>query len=125
MKVMVREIKFYQSKNTLMKLNYAWRISKIISEHLTHGKIQLKIAINFISSNDNDKKHVMHSKSNNMKIMIHDKVDEVVKSLFESVYNRYQIVLKHQWRVVILSLIALIFCITNVIKKIWIVVDHL
>ena len=125
MKAMVIEIKFYQSKTTLMKLNYAWKISEIISEHLAHGKIQLKIAFNFISSNDNDKKHVMHSKSNNIKIMIHDKVGEVIKSLFESVYNRYQIVLKTSMKGsdFIFNCINLLHY--KCYKKIWIVVDHL
>ena len=32
--------------------------------------------INFTSSKVNEKEHVMHSKSDNIKIMINDKVDE-------------------------------------------------
>ena len=36
------------------------------------GKIQLTIANNVISSIDNDEEHVMHSKSNNIEIMIND-----------------------------------------------------
>ena len=32
--------------------------------------------INFISSKVNGKEHVMHSKNDNIKIMINDKVDE-------------------------------------------------
>ena len=38
-------------------------------------RIQLTIAINFASSKDNDQEYVMHLKSNNIKIMINDKVD--------------------------------------------------
>ena len=38
-------------------------------------KIQLTIAIKFISSIDNDEEHVMHSKRDNIEIMINDEVD--------------------------------------------------
>ena len=54
-------------------------------------KIQLIITINFISSkDDNDEERVMHSKSDNIEIMISDEVDEVIKKLFDSLKNRYQ-----------------------------------
>ena len=46
-------------------------------------KILLIIVINFISFKDTDKKHVMHSRSNNIEIMIDDKADEVIEELFE------------------------------------------
>ena len=36
------------------------------------------IAINFISSKYNDEEHVMHSKNDNIYIMIYDKADEVI-----------------------------------------------
>ena len=42
-------------------------------------KIQLTIANNFISSIDNDEERVMHSKSDNIEIMINDEADEVIK----------------------------------------------
>ena len=35
-------------------------------------------------------KSVMHSKSNNIKIMISDEADEFIKKLFDSLKNRYQ-----------------------------------
>ena len=35
-------------------------------------KIQLTLSINFVSSKDNDEEQVMHSKSDNIKIMIND-----------------------------------------------------
>ena len=54
-------------------------------------KTQLTIAINFISSKDNDDEHVLHSKSDNTPIMINDKVDEVIEELFQSLLPRYQI----------------------------------
>ena len=37
------------------------------------------MTINFIFSNDTDEECVMHSKSDNIEIMIDDKVDEVVE----------------------------------------------
>ena len=53
-------------------------------------KIQLTIANNFIFSIDNDKEHVMHSKSNNIEIMMNDKADKIIEELFDSLKNRYQ-----------------------------------
>ena len=53
-------------------------------------KIRLATTINFISSKyDNDEECVMHSKSDNIKIKIHDKADEVIEELFKSLKNRY------------------------------------
>ena len=57
--------------------------------------------------------------------MIRDKVDVVIKALVESLLNRYKLVWKHQWETVILSSIVLICCLTNAIKRIWNVVDHI
>ena len=45
-------------------------------------KIKLTIAINFISTKDVDEERVMHSKSDNMEIMINDKADEVILIVF-------------------------------------------
>ena len=53
-------------------------------------KIQLTIANNFISSIDNDEERVMHSKSDNIEIMINDEADEVIKELFDSLKDNYQ-----------------------------------
>ena len=53
-------------------------------------KIQLTIANNFISSIDNDEERVMHSKSDNIEIMINDEAVEILKELFHSLKNRYQ-----------------------------------
>ena len=53
-------------------------------------KIQLTIANNFISSIDNDEEHVMHSKSDNIEIMMNDKADEIIEELFDSRKNRYR-----------------------------------
>ena len=53
-------------------------------------RIQLTIANNFICSIDNDEEHVMHSRSDNIEIMINDEADEVIKELIDSLKNRYQ-----------------------------------
>ena len=44
-------------------------------------KIQLTITINFISSNDNEEKCLMYSKSDNKEMKISDKADEVIENL--------------------------------------------
>ena len=62
------------------------------------------------SEDDNDEECVMHSKSDNIEIMISDEADEVIKKLFDSLKNRYMFVL------VRLSLIKLSYFIINVIK---------
>ena len=40
---------------------------------------ELTKAINFISSIDKHEEHLMHSKSDDIKIMMKDEVDEVIK----------------------------------------------
>ena len=47
-------------------------------------KIQLTISNNFNSSLDNDEERVLHSKSDNIEIMINDEADEVMEQLFGS-----------------------------------------
>ena len=44
--------------------------------------------INFTSSKDNNEEHVIHSKSDNLEIMINYKTDEVIE---ESLFSKYQI----------------------------------
>ena len=51
-------------------------------------KIQLTIAINFISSEGNDEDHVMQSKSDNIEIMINDEADEVIEELSKSLQKK-------------------------------------
>ena len=50
-------------------------------------KIQLTVAISFISSKDNDEEHLMHLKSDNIEIMIDDKADQVIEELFQSLFS--------------------------------------
>ena len=90
MKAMVIEIKHYQLKD----LNKARQYLKgIINNRKTSDtwKIQLTIANNFISSIDNDEEHIIHSKTDNIKIMINDEADEVIKELFTKIFSRIQI----------------------------------
>ena len=51
-------------------------------------KIQLTIAINFISSKDAEEERVMHSRSNNIKFTSYNDANEVVDELFESLHSR-------------------------------------
>ena len=53
-------------------------------------KIQLTIAINFISSKDAEKECVMHSKSNNIEFTSYNEAHEVVDELFKSLLTRHQ-----------------------------------
>ena len=43
-----------------------------------HDKIYLTTAFKFISSKDTDEEREIHSKSDNMEIMIYEKADEVI-----------------------------------------------
>ena len=44
-----------------------------------------------MSSKDNDNERIMHSKSDNIEIMVNYKADEVIEELFQSLLSRYQI----------------------------------
>ena len=50
-------------------------------------KIQLTIAINFISSKDAEEERVMHSRSNNIKFTSYIDANEVADELFESLFQ--------------------------------------
>ena len=54
-------------------------------------KINLTIAINFISSTDSGKERIMDSKSDNIKFKSYNDVNEVVNELIDSLCPRYQI----------------------------------
>ena len=72
-----------------------WRIhsdNKII-EHISQGefKIQLTMGINFISFiPDSDESRTMHTKSDNIAVMVGSETDEVIEELFKSFLQRYQ-----------------------------------
>ena len=64
-----------------------WRIhsgNKIIEcKTQSELKIQLKMAINFISSKDSDETRTMYTKSNNIEIMMgSETADEIIAELF-------------------------------------------
>ena len=65
-------------------------------------KIQLTIANNIVSSIDSVEEHVMHSKSDNIEIMINDKADEVIKEPSNS-YQKDIKIIRSEWKVVSLS----------------------
>ena len=53
------------------------------------------IAIEFTSFRDNDQEHIMHSKVNNIEIMINAKADEVIEELFKSLEKDIKLDWKH------------------------------
>ena len=48
------------------------------------------MATNFISSKDPNETRTMHTKSDNIEIMIGNKTDEVIEELFNSLLQRYK-----------------------------------
>ena len=75
---MVIEIK-HSVKEYLNKIRpYLKDIIKNLKKSDT-WKFELAMTNNFISSVDIDKEHVMHSKSDNVEIMINDEADKVIK----------------------------------------------
>ena len=68
-----------------------WGINSVnkMIEHKTQceWKIQLTIAINFISSKDSDETRTMHTKSNNVEIMMGSETGEIIEELFESFWK--------------------------------------
>ena len=57
----------------------------------------------------------MHSKSDNIEIMISDEVDEVIKEIYDALKNRYKKIW-NQRKVASLSLLMFSYCIINLIK---------
>ena len=49
-------------------------------------KVQLTIAINFISSKDADEEQVMHLESTNIEFMTYGNANNIVDELFESLF---------------------------------------
>ena len=65
--------------------------------------MQLTIPSNFISSKNNDEERVIHSKIDNIDIIINDKADEVIEEIFKSLRNRIKIIWKNRLKVLNLS----------------------
>ena len=92
-------------------------LSDLINKHKSHGsaryhsgnkswigktssewKIQLTMAINFTSSKDSDETRTMHTRINNLEIMVGSETNEIIKDLFESFLQKYQDGLKESMR---------------------------
>ena len=67
-------------------------LSDIINDHKTKGewKIHLTMVVNFFSSKDSEEIRAMHSKSDNIEILISNETDEIIEDLFNSILQRYQ-----------------------------------
>ena len=53
-------------------------------------KIQVTMAINFISSKDSKETRAMHTKSDNIEIMMVSETDEIINECFDSLLQKYQ-----------------------------------
>ena len=62
-----------------------------VIDYKTQGewKIKLSMTINFMSSKDSDEIRTMHSKSNNIKLIIGNKTSKIIEELFESLLQKY------------------------------------
>ena len=76
-------------------------------------------------SKNNDKNRVIHSKRENIEIMVNEKADEVIEELFQSLLSRYQIGSEISMKSSDLSLTLFIYSVANFIKLILIKLDHM
>ena len=81
-------------------------------------KMQLIMLINLISSKDSDETHNMHTKTNNIEIMMGSKTDDIIEEVFESLLQKYQEGLEESMKGSGFILIVLIYCITIFKKQI-------
>ena len=67
-------------------------LSDLINDHKTQNewKIELTMQINFISSKDSDETRTMHTKSDNIEIMMGNETDGIIEKLFKSLLQKYQ-----------------------------------
>ena len=76
------------------KTHGEWKIhsGNAITEHKTQSewKIQLTMAINLISSKHFNETWTMHTKSDNVEIMVGSETNEIIEELFKSFLQRYQ-----------------------------------
>ena len=76
-------------------------LADMINDYKSKGewKIQLTAEINFTSLKpDSDETRIMHTKSDNMEIMIGSDTNDVIKELFKSFLQRYQEGLQEKMR---------------------------
>ena len=64
----------------------------MIIDQKTEGewKVKLTMSINFISSKDSDEICNLHTRSNNIEIMMVNETDEIIDELFEYFLQNYQ-----------------------------------
>ena len=64
----------------------------MINKSNIHGewKIQLTMTIDFISFKDSNETRIIHSTSNSIEIMMVSEIDEIIKELFDSLFQRYK-----------------------------------
>ena len=67
-------------------------LSDMINDHKTQGewKIHLPMAINCFSSKASEEIRTMHSKSDNIEILIDNETDNIIEDLFDSLLQRYK-----------------------------------
>ena len=67
-------------------------MNNIINDHKTEGgwKIQITMEIKFFTSADSNETRTMHTKSDDMEIMMGNEKDEIMEELFESLLKKYQ-----------------------------------
>ena len=74
------------------------------------------MAINFFSSKHSEEIRTMHSKNDNIEILIGNEINESIEKHFKSLLQRYQKGLEEKMCVQNLFLIILIYCIINFIR---------
>ena len=67
-------------------------LSDMIINYKIQGewKIKLTISINFISSNGSDETRNLHTKSNDIEIVMGSETDEIIEELRESLLQKHQ-----------------------------------
>ena len=66
--------------------------NEVIDYETQYGerKIELTMSINFIFSKDSDKIRNMHTKSNNIEIIMGSETNDIIEELCESLLQKYQ-----------------------------------
>ena len=110
-----------KDKNLLIN-DYFYIIRPFLRDMINnHGewKIQLIIRINLISSLDTREFRIMHSKRDNVEIMMGIETDDIINELLEFFSKRYQEGLETKMKEgMVLFLKALIYCVIVFMKKV-------
>ena len=91
--IKVNEMKIRQWGNISKSLE---KIRPYMLEKSGEQKIQLTMNVNLISLKDNDDKQLMYPKSHDIEIMVGKETDGIIREVFQSLFTRYQISMKHQ-----------------------------